>query len=158
MENNIAEFVAKTFGNNSTTPFRVYNPNLLKPTEQIRIKSIEKAEKYTIVEFQYKASLVNARGGFINIRSGCYIQPVQTTKRMVLWKAFGIPTAPQKLYLSANCGYQCFSLLFAALPKKVTSINFIESSLPGYHIKFQDVDFSNWWTIPHAIDFPISSN
>jgi hypothetical protein len=158
MENIIQQFIEKTFGKNPTPHFRVYNPNLMGPLEQIRMKSIEKADKYTLIEFQFRASVLHANGGCINIHPGCYIQPAQTTKRMVLWKAFGIPKAPQKLYFSQTCKYQTFSLLFPALPKRVTCINFIESNLPGSYIRFQEVDFSNWCTIPQAIDLPISTN
>lgn len=158
MENTIQEFIEKTFGKQSTTPFRVYNPQLLGPFDQIRIKSIEKADKYTLIEFQFRASVLHAKGGCINIHPGSYIQPAHTTRRLVLWKAFGIPKAPKMLYFSQTTNYQTFSLLFPALPKKVTCINFIESNLPGNYIRFQEVDFSNWCIIPHAIDLPISTN
>jgi len=158
MENIIQEFIEKTFGKNSTVPFRLYNPNLLGLTEQVRIKSIEKANQYTLIEFQFRASVFHAKGGCINIHPGSFIQPVHTKARMKLMKAFGIPLAPHNLYFPQTCRYQTFSLLFPALPKKVTCINFIESNLPGDYMRFQEVDFSQWCTIPHAIDLPISTN
>jgi hypothetical protein len=75
-----------------------------------------------------------------------------------LWKAFGIPLAPKKQYFKFIWTHHTFALLFGPLPKKATCINVIESLLPGDHFNFREVDFSNWCTIPQAIDLPISTN
>ena len=158
MENIIQEFIEKTFGKHSTTPFRVYNPERMGLTQIIRIKSIEKTEKYTLIEFHYRTSEMYANGGWINIHPGSFIQPSDSIKRLGLWKAFGIPLAPKKQYFKFIWTHHTFALLFGPLPKKATRINVIESLLPGDHFNFQEVDFSNWCTIPQAIDLPISTN
>ena len=158
MENSTQEFIEKTFGKHSTKSLRVYNPERMGLLQTIRIKSIEKAEKYTLIEFQYRSAEKFAKGGWINIHPGCFIQPCNSKKRMGLWKAFGIPLAPKKEYCKNVCTNHTFSLLFGPLPPKAMSIHVIESLLPGDAFNFRDVDFSNWWTVPHAIDLPISTN
>lgn len=158
MENIIQAFIEKTWGKSSTTPFRVYNPERMGLTQLIRVKSIEKAEKYTLIEFHYRTSELYANGGWINIHPGCFIQPFGTNKKMGLWKAFDVPLAPKKRYFEYIWTHHTFALLFAPLPKKTTCINIIESYLPGEHFNFRELDFSNWWTIPHAVDLPVSTN
>lgn len=158
MENIIQAFIEKTWGKSSTTPFRVYNPERMGLTQLIRVKSIEKAEKYTLIEFHYRTSELYANGGWINIHPGSFIQPFGTNKKMGLWKAFDVPLAPKKRYFEYIWTHHTFALLFAPLPKKTTCINIIESYLPGTHFNFRELDFSNWWTIPHAVDLPVSTN
>lgn len=158
MENIIQAFIEKTWGKSSTTPFRVYNPERMGLTQLIRVKSIEKAEKYTLIEFHYRTSELYANGGWINIHPGSFIQPFGTNKKMGLWKAFDVPLAPKKRYFEYIWTHHTFALLFAPLPKKTTCINIIESYLPGEHFNFRELDFSNWWTIPHAVDLPVSTN
>ncbi len=158
MENIIQAFIEKTWGKSSTTPFRVYNPERMGLTQLIRIKSIEKAEKYTLIEFHYRTSELYANGGWINIHPGSFIQPFGTNKKMGLWKAFDVPLAPKKRYFEYIWTHHTFALLFAPLPKKTTCINIIESYLPGEHFNFRELDFSNWWTVPHAVDLPVSTN
>ena len=158
MENIIQEFIEKTWGKNANTPFRVYNPERMGLTQLIRVKSIEKADKYTLIEFHYRTSEMYANGGWINIHPGCFIQPFATNKKMGLWKAFGVPLAPKKRYFEYIWTHHTFALLFAPLPKKTTCINIIESYRSGEQFNFRELDFSNWWTIPHAVDLPISTN
>jgi hypothetical protein len=97
-------------------------------------------------------------GGWIQMESGVFIQPANSSQKYGLVKAIGIPIAPMKHYFNRPGEHYTYTLIFPALPKNTMKINIIEKEAPGNFFNFYGIDYSNWMTVPHPADLPIFNN
>lgn len=141
-----------------TDPVRLYNPDAMDFTKEHRIKSIEATDNYTRIDFIYRSSHLYVNGGWIQMDAGAYIQPVNSNSKYGLIKAIGIPIAPQKHYFKRQGEFHTYTLIFPALPKNTRQIDIIEKEAPGTYFNFYGVDYSNWMTVAHPTDLPMSKN
>lgn len=155
MEIQIEKFIEESSEQRIASPVRLYNPFKSK---QLRVQSIESTSEYTRIDFMYSASMIYINGGWIEIDANTYIEPVGSKMKYGLIKAVGIPIAPTKHYFKRKGELHTYTLFFPALPKNTTKINIIEKEAPGNYFNFYGVDYSNWMTVPHASDLPISKN
>jgi hypothetical protein len=139
-------------------PVKLYNPEGMDHTKSLRIKGIEATEEYTRIDFIYRSSMVYINGGWIQMERNAYIQPVGSTQKYRLLRAIGIPIAPLKHYFKRQGEYYTYTLIFPALPKNTTQIDIIEKLAPGSYFNFYNVDYSNWMSVPHAVDIARSNN
>jgi hypothetical protein len=158
METKIEKQSEKSIQEKQMKLARLFNPGCMDYKNDHRIKSIESTEEYTRIDFIYRSSMIYIDGGWIDMDAGAYIQPVNSNVKYGLIKAIGIPIAPQKHYFNRKGEFHTYTLIFPALPKNTTQINIIEKEAPGTFFNFYGVDYSNWMTIPHAADLPISTN
>jgi hypothetical protein len=158
MEINLEKFIEQSVQEKEERPIRLFNPDCMDFKKALRIKSIEATEEYTRIDFIYHSSMIYNNGGWIQIDPGAYIQPVNSKNKYGLIKAFGIPIAPQKHYFRRQGELHTYTLIFQALPKNTSRIDIIEKKGCGNCFNFYDVDYSNWMTIPHAAELPISEN
>ncbi|MFM1829018.1 MAG: hypothetical protein RL624_1259 [Bacteroidota bacterium] len=155
METQIEKFIEESLEKRIEKPLRLYNPD---KSHQHRVQSIEATSEYTRIDFVYRSSMIYINGGWIQMDAGAYIQPVGSATKYGLIKAVGIPIAPLKLYFKRQGQYHTYTLFFPPLPKDTTKINIIEKEAPGTFFNFYGIDYSNWMTVPHACDLPISNN
>ena len=158
MEINIEKFFEESIERKTKQPQKFYNPDWIKPSQNLRIKSIEATEEYTRIDFHYKSSKIYVNGGWIQMESGVFIQPVNSSQKYGLVKAIGIPIAPMKHYFNRPGEHYSYTLIFPALPKNTMKINIIEKEAPGNFFNFYGIDYSNWMTVPHPADLPIFNN
>ena len=142
----------------SAKTIRVFNPEKIVPQKHLRVKSIETNSEFTRIDFHYRSSYEYANGGWIQIEKNTFIQPVGSKQRFGLIEAHGIPIAPKKHYFKRQGEDYTYTLVFPALPKNTSKINIIEKEAPGTFFNFYNVDYSNWMTVPHPSDLPISKN
>lgn len=158
MEIEIEKFIEESIEKKTKEPKKFYNPEWLKPSQSLRVKSIEATEEYTRIDFHYQSSKIYINGGWIQMDRGAYIQPVNSSQKYGLVKAIGIPIAPMKHYFKRQGEHYSYTLIFPALPKNTKKINIIEKEAPGTYFNFYGIDYSNWMTVPHAADLPVSKN
>lgn len=158
METAIEKFIEESIEKKTKEPKKFYNPERLKPSQNLRLKSIELTEEYTRIDFHYQSSYIYDNGGWIQIHEGSYIQPVGSSQKYGLLKAIGIPMAPMKHYFKRQGEHYTYTLIFPALPKNTQKINIIEREGPGNFFNFYNVNYSSWMAVPHAADLPISNN
>jgi len=82
METEIEKFIEESVEKRIKEPQKFYNPDRLKPSKNLRIKSIELTEEYTRIDFHYQSSKIYDNGGWIQIDKGSYIQPVNSSQNM----------------------------------------------------------------------------
>ena len=136
----------------------LYNPEALDHTLSHRVKSIERTDEYTRIDFIYRSSNFYVNGGWIQIDENSYISIVGSNKKYRLIKAFGIPLAPLKHYFKKQGEFHTYSLIFPALPSDTNKIDVIEKLAPGSYFNFYGIDYSKWITIPHPADIAQSRN
>ena len=136
----------------------LYNPEALDHTLSHRMKSIERTDEYTRIDFIYRSSEIYVNGGWIQMDSNAYISPVGSTKKYRLIKTIGIPLAPLKHYFKNKGEFHTYSLIFPALPSDTKKIDIIEKLAPGNYFNFYGIDYSKWITIPHPADIEQSRN
>ena len=139
-------------------PFKLYNPDALDHTKDLRLKGIELSDEYTRIDFLYRSSSVYTNGGWINIKSTSYIRPVGSDQKFGLIATEGIPIAPQKHYFKAQGVLYPYTLIFPALPKGTKCIDIIEDLASGNHFNFFNVFYSRWMTVAHPLDIQRNNN
>jgi hypothetical protein len=139
-------------------PLKLYNPDALDHTKDLRIKGIELTDAHTRIDFLYRSSSVYDNGGWVNIKSTGYIRPVGSDQKFGLIAAEGIPIAPQKHYFKAQGALYPYTLIFPALPKGTKRIDIIEDLSPGDHFNFFDVSYSRWMSVIHPLDIHRNNN
>ncbi len=137
---------------------RFYNPQRNNPSQSVKIQSIESTEEFTRIDFLYTSSERYYKGGWIQMDKNSYIQPVGASEKYVLIKAIGIPITPLKHHFKRKGERYTYTLIFPGLPKGTAKINIIEKEAPGNYFNFYNVDYSQWMTVPHAMDLPLSNN
>ncbi len=136
----------------------LYNPEALDHTLSHRMKSIERTDEYTRIDFIYRSSELYVNGGWIQMEGNAYISPVGSSMKYRLIKTIGIPLAPLKHYFKQKGEFHTYSLIFPALPSDTKKIDIIEKLAPGSYFNFYGVDYSKWITIPHPADIAQSRN
>jgi len=139
-------------------PLKLYNPDALDHTKDLRIKAIELTDALTRIDFLYRSSSVYDNGGWINIKSSSYIRQVGSDQKFGLIAAEGIPIAPQKHYFKAQRVLYRYTLIFPALPKDTTCIDIIEDLASGNYFIFFNILYSQWMTVPHPLDISPTNN
>jgi len=136
----------------------LYNPEALDHTLSHRMKSIEKTDEYTRIDFIYRSSELYENGGWIQMDGNAYISPVGSSIKYRLIKTIGIPLTPLKHYFKNKGEFHTYSLIFPALPSGTKKIDVIEKLAPGSYFNFYGIDYSKWITIPHPADIAQSRN
>lgn len=136
----------------------LYNPEALDHTLSHRMKSIERTDEYTRIDFIYRSSTLYINGGWIQMDENAYISPVGSSMKYRLIKTIGIPLAPLKHYFKQKGEFYTYSLIFPALPSDTKKIDIIEKLAPGSYFNFYGVDYSKWITVPHPADISQSNN
>ena len=158
MEINIEKLQEMDLDVDVKTPLKLYNPNGMDHKNKHRVKSIEFDDAFTRIDFIYKASTYYINGGWIQMDRDAYIQPKGSSEKYPLIQAIGIPIAPNKLHFRKQGQYHTYTLVFPALPPDTKSIDIIEKLAPGTYFNFYDVAYSQWITVPHAVDVERSNN
>ena len=109
------------------------------PCKYLGIDKITMHEQYTQIDFVYIAPKKYINGGWIQIDSASYIQPVNSETRYPLLEARNISIAPTKLHFNGAGQVHRYSLIFPALPKNVNHINIIEKLAEGSYFNFFNV-------------------
>jgi hypothetical protein len=135
-----------------------YNPEALDHTLSHRMKSIERTDEYTRIDFIYRSSELYENGGWIQMEGNAYISPVGSSIKYRLIKTIGIPLTPLKHYFKNKGEFHPYSLIFPALPSDTKKIDIIEKLAPGSYFNFYGVDYSKWITVPHPADIAQSRN
>ncbi len=136
----------------------LYNPESLDHTLSHRMKSIERTDEYTRIEFIYRSSVIWENGGWIQMDPNAFIRPVGSSVKYRLIKTEGIPLAPSKHYFRSKGEYHTYTLIFPALPGNTKQIDIIEREASGTYFNFYKVDYSKWMKIPHPMDVQRSTN
>jgi hypothetical protein len=139
-------------------PMRLFNPEGMDHTKELRIKSIEATAEYTRIDFIYRSSMIYENGGWIQMEKDAYIQPVGSNRKYRLVRAIGIPIAPSKHYFKRKGEYHTYTLIFPRLRRRTPKIHIIEKLAPGSYFNFFNVDYSNWMTVPHPADIIRTNN
>ena len=136
----------------------LYNPESLDHTLSHRMKSIERTDEYTRIDFIYRSSELYENGGWIQMEGNAYISPVGSSIKYRLIKTIGIPLTPLKHYFKNKGEFHTYSLIFPALPSDTKKIDIIEKLAPGNYFNFYGIDYSKWITVPHPADIAQSRN
>ena len=136
----------------------LYNPEALDHTLSHRMKSIERTDEYTRIDFIYRSSELYENGGWIQMEGNAYISPVGSSIKYRLIKTIGIPLTPLKHYFKNKGEFHTYSLIFPALPSDTKKIDIIEKLAPGSYFNFYGVDYSKLITVPHPADIAQSKN
>ena len=136
----------------------LYNPEALDHTLSHRMKSIERTDEYTRIDFIYRSSELYENGGWIQMEGNAYISPVGSSIKYRLIKTIGIPLTPLKHYFKNKGEFHTYSLIFPALPSDTKKIDIIEKLAPGNYFNFYGIDYSKWITVPHPADIAQSRN
>lgn len=136
----------------------LYNPEALDHTLSHRMKSIERTDEYTRIDFIYRSSELYENGGWIQMEGNAYISPVGSSIKYRLIKTIGIPLTPLKHYFKNKGEFHTYSLIFPALPSDTKKIDIIEKLAPGNYFNFYGIDYSKWITVPHPADIAQSNN
>ena len=136
----------------------LYNPESLDHTLSHRMKSIERTDEYTRIDFIYRSSELYENGGWIQMEGNAYISPVGSSIKYRLIKTIGIPLSPLKHYFKNKGEFHTYSLIFPALPSDTKKIDIIEKLAPGNYFNFYGIDYSKWITVPHPADIAQSRN
>ena len=142
----------------SPKKLKLYNPASLDHLVDHRLKSIELSDEYTRIDFVYRAPQMYINGGWIQMESNAYIQPVGSQVKYYLLRAINIPIAPIKHYFKRKGEFHTYTLIFPALPADTTKINIIEKEAPGTYFNFYNIDYSKWMSVPHPADLHCSKN
>ncbi len=136
----------------------LYNPEALDHTLSHRMKSIERTDEYTRIDFIYRSSELYENGGWIQMEGNAYISPVGSSIKYRLIKTIGIPLTPLKHYFKNKGEFHTYSLIFPALPSDTKKIDIIEKLAPGNYFNFYGIDYSKWITVSHPADIAQSRN
>jgi hypothetical protein len=136
----------------------LYNPEALDHTLSHRMKSIERTDEYTRIDFIYRSSELYENGGWIQMEGNAYISPVGSSIKYRLIKTIGIPLTPLKHYFKNKGEFHTYSLIFPALPSETKKIDIIEKLAPGNYFNFYGIDYSKWITVPHPADIAQTRN
>jgi hypothetical protein len=158
MEIEIAKINEVELQEKEVTTIKLYNPEGMDFTKTLRIKCLEATDEFTRIDFVYRSSMIWDNGGWIQMEQDAYIQPKGSSQKYRLIRAIGIPISPNKHYFKRQGEYHSYTLIFPALPKDTSCIDIIEKEAPGTYFNFYNVDYSNWMTIPHAVDVPRKEN
>lgn len=109
------------------------------PCKYLGIDKITLHEQYTQIDFVYIAPKKYINGGWIQIDSASYIQPVNSETRYPLLEARNISIAPTKLHFNGARQVHRYSLIFPSLPKNVKQIDVIEKLAEGSYFNFFNV-------------------
>jgi hypothetical protein len=137
---------------------KIWNPDALDHTKDLRMKSIEFGDDYTRIDFIFRSSMVYINGGWIQMERNSFIRPTGSTTKYTLLRAIGIPIAPLKHYFKRKGEYYNYSMIFPALPMDTKTIDIIEKEAVGSYFNFYGVDYSKWMKIPHPMDVERSNN
>lgn len=120
-----------------TEPYVFKNPiSEYTPDDNLGIEKISLDDDFTRIDFVYISPKMYANGGWIQIKSGCFIRPVGYDTRYKMIQANNIPIAPAKYYFKSSGQVHHFTLLFPPLPKNVNQIDIIEKLGEGTYFNF----------------------
>lgn len=109
--------------------------------ESVIIEKIEKTENYTIVHLKHFASSQYTNGGWVSISVDTYIKPLESSTKLKLIRAEGIPISPQKHHYSSKNDVLNFKLIFPSIHNS-QNIDLIECEESKSCFNFYDISLN----------------
>lgn len=113
---------------NKSEQFQAYYAlfkSIMKDGGELPFKIVE--DKYLRIDFVHYGSPEYQNGGWVQMNSRTYIQPVGSKKKYYMVGSNNMPIAPNKHHYKCAGDILVYSLFFPKLPSGVTHIDIIES-------------------------------